>query len=381
MAIPLVVLAAGAAIVGFLGMPAWAHLPDFWGEWLHGVVAGIPGAEEHHHDATSGMIALVAGSLAGLGGFAFAWVKYRDKDWHAATELSPLHQLLMDKWRVDELYDAIVVRPMAATARVAANVDRVAVDGLTKLAATFVRSSGWVFTRVQNGAVHAYGAAMAFGMVALTWWVLYPHPHIDAAARGDAVHFVAGSGLGYEYRWDFDSDGQFDTEWSKDQRDVSFSYAPGSMIAGVEIKLLEVAGRNRGPYRMRLGEGESDEFSTRHLGDSWKVKPERSTPPSARYEDGKVYIRPGASSITVDGKRIEQDEVELLPGATFQLGPYAKLRADAVVLTTLAVRNVFGNVAQTRERVVIQPEKVQVTATRGGSGGTGATMAQREGGH
>ncbi len=361
---PLVILAAGAVLVGFLGMPAWAHLPDFWNEWLHGVLASIPGAEEHHHDSASGVLALLAGSAVGLGGFGLAWVMYRDKAWEPARQLSPFHQLLMDKWRVDELYDALIVRPTASLAQVAGNIDKIVVDGLTKVTAYFVQGAGWLFTRLQNGAVHAYGAAMAFGTLALTWWVLYPHPYMDTAAKGEAVHFIAGSGLGYEYRWDFESDGTFDTPWGRAQRDVSYAYDANTPLAALEIRLIEVAGRNHGAYSMRLTPGEEAEFSVRHLGDGWRVKQDSAVPPSARFADGKLYVRPGASSLSVQGQSTpaEAREVEVPPGSTFTLGPYAKLRVDAVVKSTLAVRNVFGNTAQMREDVVIQPKAAETHA-------------------
>ncbi|MET0339820.1 MAG: NADH-quinone oxidoreductase subunit L [Polyangiales bacterium] len=364
MTIPLIVLAAGALLVGFLGMPAWAHLPDFWSEWLHGVVASLPGAEEHHHDASSGIVALIGGSLAGAGGVVLAWVLYRNKDWHAATNLSPFHQLLMDKWRVDELYDATIVRPMAAMAALAASVDRVAVDGMTKLAASAVRAVAFVFTRMQTGTMHAYGAAMAFGTVALTWWVVYPHASIEFASKGDAVHYVAGAGLGYEYRWDFDSDGEFDTDWGKNQRDVNFAYDADARIVGADVKLTEVAGRNRGSYSVRVSEGEVAELNPRYLGDSWKAKPESATPPSVRVADGKVYVRPGAGALSIDGKPVTGHEAEIAPGQAFNVGPYAKLRVDTVVRSTLAVRNVFGNLSRTREDVVIQPKPTIKQASR-----------------
>jgi NADH-quinone oxidoreductase subunit L len=379
MTVPLMILAVGALLVGFLGMPAWAHLPDFWSEWLHGVVAGIPDAEHHHHDAGSGMIALIVGSAAGIGGFAYAWAKYKDKPWHAATDLTPLHQFLMDKWRVDEFYGAVVVRPLAASARLAAGIDRVVVDGMTKVTSGAIQGSGWLFTRLQNGAVHAYGAAMAFGLVALTWWVTYPHPHIDSASKGDAVHLIAGLGLGYEYRWDFQSDGEFDTEWSKDQRDVTYAYDAEAPLRGVEIRLIEVAGRNHGPYAQRLAEGDLVELSTRHLGDGWAVKGDTSAAPTARFADGKLYLRPGAASLSVQGVERKETEVLVSPGSTLQLGPFAKLRVDALVESTLAVRNVFGNVAQTRETIVIQPKAEPATASV--SGTKAATLAQREEAH
>jgi hypothetical protein len=364
MTIPLVILATGALVVGFLGMPAWAHLPDFWSEWLHGVVVSLPGAEEHDHDANRGISAVIGGSLAGAGGVVLAWVLYRDKPWQPATNLSPFHQLLMDKWRVDEFYEATIVRPMAGLASVAASVDRVAVDGMTKVAASAVRVSSFLFTRLQTGTLHAYGSAMAFGTVALTWWVLYPHASIDFATKGDAVHYVAGAGLGYEYRWDFDSNGEFDTEWGKDQRDVSFAYDDDAPIVGVDVKLTEVAGRNRGNYSLRVRDGQTAELNTRFLGDSWKAKPDSSAPPSVRVAEGKVYVRPGAGALSIEGRPVSELETEIAPGASFQVGPYAKLRVDTVIETTLAVRNVFGNVARTRQEIVIQPKQTN----RPGSG-------------
>jgi NADH-quinone oxidoreductase subunit L len=377
MTIPLMVLAAGALLVGFLGMPAWMHFPDFWSEWLHGVVAGIPGAEHAHHDAGTGMTALIAGSVAGLGGIAFAFVKYFNKDWHAATELSGLHQFLMDKWRVDGFYNVLIVRPMAFSAQIAAGIDRVVVDGTTKLAAFVVSGTGFAYTRLHNGAVHAYGASMAFGVIALTWWVVYPHPYIEHATKGDAVHLVAGSGLGYEYRWDFDSDGEFDTKWGTAERDVTHAFDPSGPLVGVEIKLVEVAGRNRGPYTLRLDEGDSAEFSTRNLGDGWKVKQDSSVAPTARFEDGKLYIRPGASSLTVAGTPAQEDEVEVPAGSTLMLGPYAKLRVDAVVRSTLAVRNIFGNVGETDRDIVVQ-FKSSARASRAAR--SDGELAQRESG-
>src|SRR5437868_4326954 len=83
-----------------------------------------------------------AGSAAGIGGFAYAWVKYCNKPWHAAEQLSPLHQFLMDKWRLNEFYGAVIVGPLVAIAKLSGNVDRIAVDGLTKVAAYGVQLAG-----------------------------------------------------------------------------------------------------------------------------------------------------------------------------------------------------------------------------------------------
>jgi NADH-quinone oxidoreductase subunit L len=375
MTVPLMVLALGALLVGWLGMPAWAHLPDFWNDWLHGVVAGLPDAHHHHEDAGTGMTALIAGTIAGVGGVALSAVMFWNKPWHAAEKLSPVHQFLMDKWRVDEFYNAVLIRPMTVLAQVAAGIDRVVVDGLTKVSASAARGAGWVLTRLQTGELHAYSAGMAFGILGLTWWVSYPHAYIDAAEKGDAVHFLAGSGLGYEYRWDFDSDGSFDTEWGADQRDVSHAF-DASQASAAELVLLEAAGRITGKYAFRVGptDGAVD-ISTRRLGDGWRTHADTKTAPAVRFEGGTVFVRPGASTIRVNGKLADGAEIPVSPGSVVQFGEYAKMRVDAVVRSTLAVRNVFGNVGQAQRDVVVQPA-LQARAANPAAK-AGSVMAQR----
>jgi hypothetical protein len=375
MTVPLAILATGAALVGFLGLPAWAHMPDWWSEWLHGVVASIPGAEEHHHDAQSGVIALIAGTVVGLGGIGLAYAKYYNKPWKAAEQLSGIHALLMDKWRVDELYQALIIGPFTKLAVVAGNIDRVAVDGLTKTAAFLVSLSGYLFTRLQNGVVHAYGTAMVFGLVGITWWVLYPHPHIDAATKGDAVHLVAGAGLGYEYRWDFDSDGKFETGWGKDKRDVEYAY-DAMQLMGVELTLVEVAGRNNGKVSVRLREGEQVDLAPRDLGDGWVRDPETRSPvpPHVQLRGKELLIRPNDAALAVNGIPASGEEVPVPIGATLAFGPYAKVRVDAVVKPTLAVRSVFGHVAQTSDELVVQTQAAPAKAAAAG-GARGSSIS------
>ena len=373
--VPLMILAAGATLVGFLGMPAWLHLPDFWSEWLHGVVAGIPDAEHHHHDATTGAIAMVAGLVAGVGGVVFAYTKYCNKPWHAAEQLTPLHQFLMDKWRMDEFYEALLIRPMTALAVALGNVDRVAVDGLTKLAALSVSISGFLFTRLQNGVVHAYGAGMAFGLVVLTWWVLYPHPDISVTTKEGSAHFVAGSGLGYQYRWDFNSDGVYETDWGS-QRDVHYAF-DGADLRAIELTLVEVGGRNRGPYAVRLEEGDSVDLDPSFLGDTWRLRTDSTKPPRVTMRGTGLVVDPGATTIRVDGVPASGDAVPVPVGTTISFGDFTQLRVDALVRSTLEVKNAFGNVARTHKDIAVYAKAEPGKAARAVRRPADQTFAQR----
>jgi NADH-quinone oxidoreductase subunit L len=364
--VPLIILGLGALAVGFLGMPAWAHAPDWWSGWLHHTLGAIPGAEEHHHDATAGTIALVAGTAVGLGGIGLAFVMYKDKPWHSAKHLSAFHQLLMDKWRVDELYETLIVRPMTNIAILAGNVDRYAVDGLTKATAFAVSIAGFLFTRLQTGVVHAYGAAMAVGLVFITWWVVYPHPYISTATKGPAAHLVAGTGLGYEYRWDFDSDGKFETSWSKDQRDVEYAF-DATQLVGVELKLVATGGRHKGSYSVRLREGQEADLSPSHLGDGWRTNFDSTTPPQVALRDKQLLVRPGASSIRVNGTPTDGTEIPVPAGATITFGEFSEMRVDLIVKSTLEVRNAFGNVARDTSEFSVEAGEGKVARVAGSS--------------
>jgi hypothetical protein len=78
-----------------------------------------------------------------------------------------------------------------------------------------------------------------------------------------------------------------------------------------------------------------------------------------------LYVRPGAADLLVNGVATSGDEVEVEPGSAIQFGPYTRLRVDAVVESTLYVRNVFGNVAKTQAKLVIQPRGGQRRAAKG----------------
>src|SRR5262249_31891693 len=123
-----------------------------------------------------------------------------------------------------------------------AGFDKVVVDGLlTRVTAGAVQLGGFVFTRMQNGLVQAYAGVMVGGLLLVTWWFTVPHIRIEMPnpPSGDQVELNAGPGLGYQYRWDFDSDGHFDTEWSSDTT-VTHNYEAAELQPGI-IAVLESA--------------------------------------------------------------------------------------------------------------------------------------------
>jgi len=162
---------------------------------------------------------LIPGVLAFLVGTGLAYVVYLQRkgapERSVAARFPALYQLVFDKWRVDELYDELVVGSLEALAEASVWIDRWVVDGiLARLTALVVTVWGHLLRLFQTGHAQAYAAVMVLGLFGLGWFVTVPQP--EAAVSGDAATgqyaVQAAPGLGYSYRWDADGDGNFDTE-------------------------------------------------------------------------------------------------------------------------------------------------------------------------
>lgn len=160
---------------------------------------------------TLGILAFAAGS-----GVAY-WMYVTQKGEPArrlAASAGPLYQLVHDKWRIDELYGVVFVRPLKALSDVAANVfDVWIIDGIVRLLGLIPRGFGALLRKVQTGVVHTYGAVLALGMLALlAWAVARPSATISYRLDGERVTLQAHGGPGYAYQWDLDGNGQFEGE-------------------------------------------------------------------------------------------------------------------------------------------------------------------------
>jgi NADH-quinone oxidoreductase subunit L len=221
MTLPLMILAVLAAFGGFLNAHPFLHLVPL-DHWLEPVFAStVDAARLHTSDPDEALVnlLLVPGVLAFLVGTGLAYVVYLQRkgapERSLAARFPGLYQLVFDKWRVDELYDELVVGSLEALAEASVWIDRWVVDGiLARLTALVVTVWGHLLRLFQTGHAQAYAAVMVLGLFGLGWFVTVPQP--EAAVSGDAATgqyaVQAAPGLGYSYRWDADGDGNFDTE-------------------------------------------------------------------------------------------------------------------------------------------------------------------------
>jgi NADH-quinone oxidoreductase subunit L len=171
---PLLVLGVLTVVGGGLNVPPLFRGGAFLERWLEpvtktadrlrGVVAAAPGTE---WALVVGAVLVAALGIVG----AFQLLK---PDALVPARVAPpetgLGRLLWKKWYIDELYDAIVVRPVMWVSREVLwkVVDMRLVDGwLVNGTAAVSRALGWVGSRLQTGEVGAYVALFVIGVLAV----------------------------------------------------------------------------------------------------------------------------------------------------------------------------------------------------------------------
>jgi NADH-quinone oxidoreductase subunit L len=171
MTVPLIALAALTVVAGLaLGIPS-AHGTAF-ARFLHPV---LPLREAEHGGALAFALLVLSAAVA-VGGVALAWVMYgvrpvRSESIGVAT--NPLHALLLRKYYVDELYDALFVRPILALAGWCARVfDLGLIDGIVNGVAGLMAAWAQSLRRIQTGFVMNYALGILLGAVALVGFFL-----------------------------------------------------------------------------------------------------------------------------------------------------------------------------------------------------------------
>ena len=177
MTIPLALLAVGAAVAGFLG------IPDSWGlghNLFEGFLEPVFGKPHHGGHFSHSTEALFVGLsvAAGLAGLILAWVFYvrsRDIPVRLARSFPLVYRILLNKYYVDEIYDFLFVRPIRVLSEKifwkildAGIVD----DGMVNGTARFFQGAARLLRRIQAGDVQSYGFAMIVGVLAIVGFML-----------------------------------------------------------------------------------------------------------------------------------------------------------------------------------------------------------------
>jgi len=181
MTVPLMVLAVAAVVAAVLGFPhGFGSLSEVYQHFVSPVFAD--GTRrliqvEHFHDAPHPAWPFYAAWAIAAAGTAVAWLMYAGA-WRALPAWLPVKfpaaaALLVDKFRIDELYDRTVVQPLRGLSRLLWRVvDVFVIDGIVNGSAWFVGSVGAIVRLTQNGDVQRYAAVMAIAAGFILWTVL-----------------------------------------------------------------------------------------------------------------------------------------------------------------------------------------------------------------
>ena len=175
MAAPLVLLAVGATLVGFLGLPAWSRLPDLFERYLHPI---FPPTE-----ALPASLALLLGAGAVLAagiGLAVARASFSaqpsgPRRWQ--VRYPALARLIAERFYIETVLGFVFVRGGMFLARVLAGpVDQGGIDGLVEGTGRGLKRLSRTATRAQTGFIPDYlfifviGAFVALAAVAWRVW-------------------------------------------------------------------------------------------------------------------------------------------------------------------------------------------------------------------
>ncbi|MCB9555153.1 MAG: NADH-quinone oxidoreductase subunit L [Deltaproteobacteria bacterium] len=237
MTIPLIVLAAGAVTTGFLGLPHVVAKHNIFHEWLSPVLAqgqrvlaqvgsriepaaagADPLAQANHHlewglMGLSLLIALIGIAIATR--FYKGGVRQTVRD--LVAKMPAVHRLVYDKFRVDELYGWIVIKPFRVLCWIFAKVADGIIDGLVIVAGQLTLFVGRSLRGIADGSLQRYVAVMAVGLVLVFLAVSQPPDDFEidpgeTVEVGQVVRFEAEqSTRELRYRWDFDGDGKWDS--------------------------------------------------------------------------------------------------------------------------------------------------------------------------
>jgi NADH-quinone oxidoreductase subunit L len=184
MTVPLMVLAVLAAVALVLGLPhGFGPVSELFSTYLAPVFA--PATERlyshdvgHFHAAAHPSWPYFAAWAIAAVGTLVGWVLYKGglggtpARWASAWPRT--YRLMVDKFRVDELYGAMVIEPLKSLAhglwRVVdvVVIDGLAVNGIPRL----IGFLGSAVRLAQNGDVQRYAAYMALAAAAILWTVL-----------------------------------------------------------------------------------------------------------------------------------------------------------------------------------------------------------------
>ena len=173
---PLIVLAGLSAVGGFLGLPSVLSA-NHWLKNFLAPVFGTPIEAEHLTGAnpTNEWMLIGIAVLVALVSIAWAYNRFIAKGTLPAEEgkLSGFANLVYKKYWVDEIYDALIVKPLLFVSEWGYDmVDKIMVDGVVVWSGRLSLVTGKQLRKLQSGNIGFYLLMMVLGIIAILLYLL-----------------------------------------------------------------------------------------------------------------------------------------------------------------------------------------------------------------
>jgi NADH-quinone oxidoreductase subunit L len=172
MTIPLIVLAVLSVIGGFIGIPAvFAENAHSLEHFLSPIIDKT-NLQPHHLEHSTEYMLMGASVALAIFAIIYAWTKYSKKP--EIEEPQGAGKLLANKWYVDELYDAVIARPIQGLAGILNTViEKSGIDAFVNGVGKSIQYAGRQIRLVQSGQVGNYILMMVLSMVLMILLIFY----------------------------------------------------------------------------------------------------------------------------------------------------------------------------------------------------------------
>lgn len=168
MTIPLLILAVLSIIGGYIGVPEALGGHHALAQFLAPVVTSVT----HHLEHSTEYILMALSTGLVLAAILFAWIRF--KNYQGEGEATGFGRILQNRWYVDEIYAAVVTRPLAGLSGFLDRfVEKKGIDGFVNGVGRAVNYGSRQLRLIQNGQTGVYVLLMVIGMLVLFFIQLF----------------------------------------------------------------------------------------------------------------------------------------------------------------------------------------------------------------
>jgi len=171
--IPLILLAILSVVGGFLGIPALFAPNAHALQQFLAPVLGSQHQQTHTLSHTTEWVLMISSVILVIMVVVIT-IRHYKKYVHTQAKTTAITKLLENKWYIDELYNAIIVKPIYAIGHFLKNtIERYIIDGFVNGIGSFLQYSSRKMRLLQSGQISSYILLMVIAMIGLFLFLFF----------------------------------------------------------------------------------------------------------------------------------------------------------------------------------------------------------------